>query len=339
MKRIVLLFALLLESWAVAQFSLGEQVTYRGNLEFGLDSAFMPQSQQPNLNMTLAATLTLEADLHPVEATLVLDPSVRVGSQGPSFEPGLTEAYGLWSQDDFDLSVGLERLPLETARLSIPLGLERIDGRGIRQGLPGVRLDYYLDDWRVRSALFYRLPSEQIVPLISVERHLGDVELEAHALYAGEPIVGLGGSGLLGDVVLYGEAWLLTEPLGGRGALGLSGYIDVASWTLEAAYLTPKEGNLKDEPDADSEIAALQTVPGEPRPALLTQIALPLGDAGDMSLSATAASFFDKTAVRGRVGASYSFLSREQELTFGVLARVGPEPFTSTMRLEVKSYF
>jgi hypothetical protein len=345
MKALSLFLALGLGSCALAQFSVGEDLSYRGSLEFGVDSTFvapfLPPAVPiaPQFGLTLAAHLTVEADLEPLRATVVLDPSVRIGNGVPILEPGLTEAYVLWPQSDFDLSAGLERLALETARLSIPFGLEEVDARGLRQGVPGMRLSYYTGDWRVRGAAFYRIPAEQVVPLVSVSRSFGDFELEGHALYAGRAIAGLGGSGLVGDLVLYGEAWLLTDPLEGRGALGLNGYLDVLSWTLEAAYLSPGEGALKDDPDAEPGVAALQVLNQEPRPALLAQLALPLGEAGDMSLSASGGAFFDADAVRGRVGTSFSFLGQEQELTLSALGFIGPEPLALTLGLGVKSYF
>ncbi len=198
------------------------QLEARGSLELGLDTTLSPALPVPQAGWTLSGNVTAEYDPEPalstpVLLTAVLDPSVRADLRGLTFEPGLTEAYALSAQPDYDLSAGVERLPLETARLSIPFGVERTGARGVRQGVPGARASYYLGDWRLRGAVFYQDALDAVTPLVSARRSFGDFELEAHALYPREVVLGLGGSGLVADLVLYGEAWLLTDPLDGRG--------------------------------------------------------------------------------------------------------------------------
>ncbi len=250
---------------------------------------------------------------------------------------GATTTYG-----DLDLSFGIERLPLETARLSVPYSVETVGVRGVRHGVPGVRGVLYSGNWRVQGAVFYsdteRDFLENVTPLVSVRRAFDSFDLEAHLLYQNGLVTGLGGSGLVGDVVVYGEAWLLTDSsltgFSGRGALGLNGNLERGTWTLEAAYLTPGEVSLKDDDVAPAQLSP--TV--KPRPAVLGQVALPLGDEGDRSLSLTGNAFFDPDAVRSGIGASYTLLA-DAELTLGAAARFGPEPAVATLSLGVKGFF
>lgn len=337
--------------WLVLLFALGglgtAQIETRGSLGLDIDTALSPVLPLPQTGWTLAGNATLEydlefGDLEPVLLTAVLDPSVRADRDGLTFEPTLTEAYALAAQPDYDLSAGVERLPLETARLSIPLAVERTDPRGVRQGVPGVRVSYYLNDWRLRGAVFYQAALDTVTPLVSARRSFGDFELEAHALYPREVVAGLGGSGLVGDLVLYGEAWLLTDPLEGRGAAGVSGYLDAGSWTLEAAYLPPGDSSLKDNPDADTgtqRLAAAQVFSVAPRPALLGQLAWPLGDAGDRSVALFGGTFFDPDAVRGQASATYTATTGDQALTFTGGGAFGPEPLLLTSSLSVNQFF
>ena len=323
-----------------ASFSLA-QPYYRGEIEFTADSSLSP-AFPAQTGLTLAGHLELGYDLEfefaPVAFNLVVDPSVKV-SQTVTTEPGLTELYAATTYGDLDLSAGIERLPLETARLSVPYSVETVGVRGVRHGVPGVRGVFYGGDWRVRGAVFYgdagRDFLENVTPLVSVRKTFDSFDLEAHALYRNGFVTGLGGSGLVGDVVVYGEAWLLTDPLEGRGALGLNGNIVNGTWTLEAAYLTPSKTSLKDDDDLDP---AQLSPTVKPRPAVLGQVALPLGDEGDMSLSLTGNAFFDPDAVRSGIGASYTLLA-DAELTLGSAARFGPEPSIVTLSFSTKAFF
>lgn len=330
------------------------QPYYRGDVEFALDSSLstaFPVQTGLMLAGHLEAGYDLElsdlglADASPVAFSLVLDPSLRV-SQVVTTEPGFTELYATTTYGDLDLSAGVERLPLETARSSVPYSVETVGVRGIRHGVPGVRGVLYSGDWRLRGAVFYQGATNSVVPLVSVKRAFDSFELEAHVLYQDGIVAGLGGSGLVSDIVVYGEAWLLTDPLftgkpaaeslSGRGALGLSGNLELGTWTLEAAYLTPGETSLKE----DDELTPAQHAPTtDPHPAVSGQVVLPLGDKGEMSLLLTGNAFFDPDAVRPGVGASYTLLTNETELTLGAGARFGPEPAAITVNVSVKQFF
>ena len=327
------------------------QPYYRGEVEFALDSSLSPAFPAQN-GLTLAGRFEAGYDLDPsdlgltdaspIAFNLVLDPSVRVG-QTVTTEPGLTELYAATTYGDLDLSVGIERLPLETARLSVPYSVETVGVRGVRHGVPGVRGVLYSGDWRLRGAVFYRDAeqdfAENVTPLVSVRRAFDSFDLEAHALYQNGLVAGLGGSGLVEGVVVYGEAWLLSDAeftnVSARGALGFNGNLATGTWTLEAAYLAPGLTSLKD--DDDLTPAQLSSAV-KPRPAVLGQIALPLGDEGDMSLSLTGNAFFDPDALRSGVGASYTLLG-DSELTLGAAARFGPEPTVATLSLSVRGFF
>jgi len=317
---------------ALAQFSA------RGEVAFGADGAL---SQAFPAQVGWALSGHLHADyrvlaspgnrIDPVTLRLVLTPAVRF-SQEVKGDLGLSELYIAFSLRSeaatllgaLDLSLGLARLPLEYARLSLPFSLEPTGRFGQRQGVPGVQLTWYADDWRLRGALVYR---QGLVPLLSLRRSFGGFELEAHALYAEHPVFGLGGSGLIGDLVIYGEGWLLLTPLEARGALGLTGFWEDALWTLEAAWLPPAEKlfSLRSDPL----LAA--------RPVVLGQLALPLGEAGSLSLFASGA--FDPDALRFTVLASYSHLEAEREVSASLRAHLGPEPPVVGLSLKVTDFF
>lgn len=239
--------ALLASSLAWAQLS------YRGDLETTLDATFDPlvspnAPDRTSFGVTLALHLEADYTLGPVDFVGIFDPSVRSdGGEMLQANAGLGELYAVTSLGDLDLSVGAERLVLEYARLTLPLSLEPNDRRGNRRGVLGVRALYYPGDWRLRGALYYGVPSgnlnlrtiddtARLVPVLSARRNFGAFELEAHALYPGRVVVGLGGSGLVGDLVVYGEGWLLTGDLEARGALGVTGYLGDIFWSAEAAY-------------------------------------------------------------------------------------------------------
>ncbi len=327
------------------------QPYYRGEVEFALDSSLSTAFPAQN-GLTLAGHLEAGYDLDlddlglsdasPVAFNLVLDPSIHV-SQLVTTEPGLTELYAATTYGDVDLSLGVERLPLETARLSVPYSVETVGVRGVRHGVAGVRGVFYSGDWRVRGAVFYRDTErdflENVTPLVSVSRTFNSFDLEAHALYQNGLVAGLSSSGLVSDVVVYGEAWLLVDAgfndVSGRGALGLNGNLATGTWTLEAAYLAPGLTSLKDDDDfSPSQLSST----ADPRPAVLGQVTLPLGDEGDMSLSLTGNAFFDPDALRSGVGAGYTLFG-DSELTLGAAARFGPEPVVATLSLSLKAFF
>ena len=111
-------------------------------------------------------------------------------------------------------------------------------------------------------------------------------------------------------------------------------------WTLEAAYLSPGEANLKDEPDAGPQrLGPAQAASPAARPALLGQVAWPLGDAGDSSVSVFSSTFFDPDAVRAQAAATYTLTTSDQEVRLTVGGQFGPEPFVLTFGFGVKQFF
>ena len=283
MKALLLLVPFLAATLAFAQLS------YRGEIEVAGDLSFASTNQVLNEGIGLSLRGHLEADysLDPLDFRLVLDPTVLVTSAGLDsafIDPGLTEAFALYRLDSVDFSAGLERLPLETARLSVPFRVEPVNRLGQPLGLLGVRANVYLEDWRVRPALVYRFQDDQLGGVVSVRREFASFDLEAHFLYLNGFAVGLGGSGLVGDIVVYGEAWLLANPWDGRGALGASGFIGDLLWTLEAAYAADPLDTAT-ETELDFEETLLNTA--NPYPQLLGQLSLPVGDEGNLDLNAS----------------------------------------------------
>ncbi len=283
MKVLLLLLSFLAATLAFAQLS------YRGEIEAAGDLSFASTNQVLNEGIGLSLRGHLEAtySLDPLDFRLVLDPAVRVTSGGieSTFgEPGLTEAFGLYRLAKVDFSAGLERLPLETARLSVPFRVEPVNRLGQPLGLLGVRANVYLEDWRVRPALLYRTQDDQLGGVLSVRREFASFDLEAHLLYLDGFAAGLGGSGLVGDIVVYGEAWLLANPWDGRGALGASGFWGDLLWTLEAAYAADPLDTATGT-ELDFEETLLNTA--KPYPQLLGQLSSPVGGAGNLDLNAS----------------------------------------------------
>lgn len=266
--RAAVLLAGLLLGWATAQPSLSGEVTVAAQL--GVVSSGARLTVQPGLALRLH--LAAEARPGPLRLRATLDPALRLSGAGAAdavFELGLSEAYLLWPSSALDLSAGLERLPLETARLSVPYRLEPLSEGGQPLGLLGVRASVYLNAWRLRPAVLYRAQDDQGGAALSVRRDFGGFELEAQASYlARRAALGLGGSGLAGETVVYGEAWLLSGPWEARGALGASGYLGPALWSAELAY-TP-----------------LPLAPESVAPQLLGQLGLPLGQRGSLEANA-----------------------------------------------------
>lgn len=217
------------------------QVGVRGEFGVVTDYSLVSVGRTPEgtFGLTLQGRLEADYDLEPVMFRFVLEPSVRLagdGVEGTFTQPGLTEAFARYRLDDLDLSAGVERLPLETARLSVPFRLETVGKTGQPSGLLGARATFFAGDLRVRPALVYRQGDDRLGGVMSVRQTIRRFEGEAHAPYLDGFVAGLGGSGLVGDTVLYGEAWLLARPWDGRGALGASGFWGELLWTVEAAY-------------------------------------------------------------------------------------------------------
>ena len=291
------------------------QLTYRGEVTFATD-AVLSQAFPAQVGWALAGHLDAAYQHDPVTLRLVLDPSLRFAPEGTA-ELGLTELYARVPLDSLDLSAGLERLPLEYARLSVPYSLETISGTGVRRGVPGVRVVWFPEDWRVRAGVL--VVNERITPLVSVKRSFGDFELEAHALYPGQAVLGLGGSGLLGDVVLYGEAWLLSAPFSARGVLGVTGFAGDSLWTVEGVY-------------------APSPASPTPHPQLLGQLSLPQGDSASWNFLAGVALIESSAAGQGNISFSYT-TPDDHLLTAGAGVQVTPSMTLFSVQIGTTSYF
>ncbi len=314
-------------------FSLAfAQLSYKGEFEFSSSVSATQAKQLDSSQFSLALRAHLEADydVSPLSFRLVLEPGVNLN--GPLidnvvFEPGLTEAYALYRLDTLDFSAGLERLPLEYARLSAPFSIEPIGKTGLKQGLWGARATLYLNDWRVRPALVYRSQDEQAGAVISVKKNFSDFELEAHTLYLDQRFaLGLGGSGLLGDLIIYGETWLLSNDFEGRAALGLSGFWDDKLWMLEAAYapnpLVPKV-------DAVAQI--------------LGQISIPQGENGSVEFG-TALAYLDQPplipqTLYALINASYQISEQDYTLSTGITALISEQSQSYNLNFSLTGFF
>jgi hypothetical protein len=245
------------------------QVSYRGDVSLGGTTAYasaeidLPNGETTrgnNAGFQVALKSHFEADVtfDDVGFYLVLDPSVSVNDKSElEGDIGFTELYGKYEFGELDFSVGLERLPLETARLTVPFSLGEFssddvsaeDPKGSQRGILGARVLWYPGDYRFRLASYYN--DEQFGVALSAKRFFGEFELEATAIYDDNFTFGLNGSGLLGDVVIYGETWLLLNELitdgtetSVRGLLGATGYLWDGAWTLEAGYV-PSAGTTE----------------------------------------------------------------------------------------------
>lgn len=232
-----------------------------------------PFAPQPDASLLLGAHADLSASWRPLRLTVRLDPTTSAtgGAGEPVWEPGLTEAFLLLREGPIDASGGLERLPLETARLTVPFQIEPLAADGTRRGLWSARVSAYTGPVRVRAVGFLVPPGlpggaggpwGAVGGALSVRADLTAAQLEAHALYLGAPVFGASASGTAGETVVYGEAWLLVDPWRGRAALGASSYLgnalggalSDALWTLEAAYAPPA---------AAADLAALPQLAGQ----------------------------------------------------------------------------
>lgn len=293
---------------ALAQ-DLQTRLELRFTTALAVNSAF-PPSALWGLGAHLEARYTLE----PFGLNLVLDPGVNF-AQPVITDAGLTEAYGLYRQGELDLSLGIERLPLETARLSLPYSLEPLSPLGNRQGRLGARVSWNPEAARVRLALLE--DSGQVMPVLSLRREFGDFEMEAHGIYRNDRvIIGLGGSGTLADLVLYGEVWMLGWPPDWHYALGLSGAWGDGIWTLEGGRAAP---------------SALEPV----RPLLAGQLSLPEGE--EASWNVLGKLLFGD-ALRLQAGIGYTLAIDDAQLESTLIAQIGPEPFSLRLVLGLKAF-
>jgi hypothetical protein len=246
---------------------------------------------------------------------LTLDPGVLLDLSGfgtTEWAWGVTEAYAQHRRGAFDLRLGIERLPLETARLMIPFSIEDVDVLGTRHGRAGVRAVWHPDSaTRLRAALLEHAGG--LYPAVSLRRQFASFELEGHALSLplGRTAAGVGGSGLVGALVVYGEAWTLTAPAETRYAIGFSGSIRDGLWMLEA-------GNA-----ASAAVARL--IPGTGiSPQLAGQISHRISD--EVSVTGTARALADPDALRGQLTVHLTRTAGNADYTVSVTSLLGPAP-------------
>jgi hypothetical protein len=269
-------------------------------------------------------TLTLLRALAHLEAqhawdgvtfNLTLDPGVLLdttGFGGTTWTWGVTEAFAQHRRGAVDLRVGIERLPLETARLMIPFSLEEVDLLGTRLGRAGARVIWHPDaGTRLRAAVLEQTGG--ISPVLSLRRQFASFELEGHALSvpAGRTAVGVGGSGLVGTLVAYGEVWSLTAPADTRYAVGLSGSIRDGLWTVEA-------GNA-----AAAAVGRLIPDAGV-APQVAGQISYRITD--ELSVTGTARALVHPDALRGQLTVQLTRTVGSADYTVSVTSLLGPEP-------------
>lgn len=300
---------MLVFGWPSAQAQLSTQ----GEVTFGTTLTLSP-AVPAQVGLALGGYVQAEYRRDLLALRLALQPEVWLSPLAEA-DLGLSELSATASQGALTVTLGMSRLPLEYARLSLPFSLEPSGRLGQRRGLLGLQASWFADDWRLRAVLAYR---EGLIPLVGVKRSFGSFELELHALYAGRPIVGLGGSGLAGTLVIYGERWLLLTPLEGRGAVGVTGVWGEALWTLEAAWAPPGPALA-------------------PQPTALGQLALPLGP--DAGLNLLGSATLGPDALRATLSVGYSYLEAEREVTALVRAQLGPEPPVVGLGLLVTGYF
>lgn len=263
----------------------------------------------------LRALLHLEEQfpLGPALFHLALDPGLLLGPGGAvAGSWGLTEAYVRHRRGPFDLRVGVERLPLETARLMIPFSVEPVDVLGTRLGRAGLRLIWNPDPaTRVRGALLES--SGALLPALSIRRQFPSFELEAHALAlpGGRTAFGLGGSGLVGSLVVYGEAWTLTAPSETRYAVGASGSIRKGIWTFEVGNAAAAAvGRLIPEAGVRQQVAG--------------QIAYRVSE--ELSITGTARVLADPDALRGQLTVQLARTAGNADYSVSLASLLGPEP-------------
>jgi len=286
-------------------------------VELDFSSALALNAAPPlgSVNWMLASRLELHYTLKPLQLNVVLQPGVEFG-QPVITDAGLSEAYGLLRLDTLDLSAGVERIPLEYARLSLPYSLEPVSPLGNRLGLLGLRASWNPENTRLRLGLLQN--AQGWFGLLSLHREFDNFELEAQALApSGRPTFGLGGSATIENLVLYGEVWALTNPTEWRYALGLSGSLGDGLWTLEGGNAAPAAG---------------QAV----RHLLAGQITLPQDQ--DSSWNLLAQLWFDPDALRGQLGLGFTTGSSDTQLSVSAGAQIGPQPPALTLKIAL-SFF
>ena len=246
-KLIVIPASLVLFGSAFAQFAYRGDVTLgvntgTNNLRAPTPTGEFERTSLSNFQIGLNLHLEVDYTLDDFGTYLALDPEAVLNDAGEGgVRLELTELYARYTLGPVDVSAGLERLPLETARLNVPYSLSEVrdpgstdEPKGSFEGLLGARVTWYPKDTRVRLAGFYGRDSGGVSGAGSVKRYFGGFELEGHVVYCDGLTFGLGGSGLVGSTVVYGEGWLLLDTdTNVRALLGATGYFGDSLWTLE----------------------------------------------------------------------------------------------------------
>jgi hypothetical protein len=310
------------------------QVDVRGDVVVSTD-ALMTETVSAAIHWTLAAHVDAAYDVDGVSLRVVLDPSVRVAPT-VTWELGLTEAFALTTIGATDVSAGIERLPLETARLGVPFGVEAVDVRGVRFGVPGVRIEHYRGDWRWRGALLHDPRSDRIAPLFSARATFEGFDVEAHVLFPRAAVFGLGGTGVIGRLVVYGEVWVLSDPLEARAVLGAAGTWSDGGWTVEAGYLPPGGGLVLRMGDPPTPLPTPAS-----RPTVNGQWAWTLDPYGDRSvaLSAGADLDLDTDSLNARAQAVYTAIRGDDMVTLSMGGAAGSGGASASLGMSIRTFF
>ncbi len=292
--------------------------TWESRAELNLGAALITAPGTPSsLQWTLAGHVEVRAASARDTFTLTLDPGLLYDG-GVQSVFTLTEAFLQTIQGRSYLSLGVERIPLEVARLTIPYSIEPVDILMTRAGVAGARLQWFPDDrTRVRVAVLG--DGVRVSPLLSLRREFTDFELEAHALlHGGRTVLGLGGSGLLGTLVIYGEMWSLTDPQDWRYAGGVSGSVPNGLWTVEYGYAS--------------------AVAGAPsRHQIAAQLVQQYGP--EVALTVTGRLFADPDAYRSQVSLELARGVGDREITVSLVGTFGPEPAQVILAAGVRMFF
>lgn len=244
--------------YSFAQFSVVG--TYKVQLSGDYLSFKAPSAawqNQTTLTGTTGMNLEFAYELNDLTLKLIMEPSAFLNNTGTGeVNTGLREAYASYRFDDVDISLGLERLPLETARLSVPFSITNAldivnpnELKGFFDGIWSARSTWYLEDNQFRLAAFYREQQERVGGVISFKRFFENFDAQTIIVYDDYFALGLNGSTLVEDIVLYGESWfLLDAPISNsinttnretnfRVLLGATGYLDDGLWTIETGYM------------------------------------------------------------------------------------------------------
>lgn len=325
LPALLLALALAVLQPAVRDVRAAPQVTTRTELELSAAGTLLAGS--PIVLWIAAVHFDMRLSYGTSALVLRLDPGVLAGSTS-QYSWGLTEAYLEWRRPRFDLRFGVERIPLETARLTLPFSIEAVDVLGTRQGRLGARLNWYPDQaTRVRLALLEDGGSLQ--PAVSLRHAFTSFEVEAHALAfgAGRTAFGVGASGLVRTLVVYGEVWTLTAPSETRYAVGVSGSITDGLWTVEAGYGAALAGTL----------ARLRPAGAPARLQVAGQVVRRLG--GEFVVTGTARVFSDPDAYRGQAAVEITRTAGDATYSIALMTLVGPEPTQGVVIASVRFAF